>query len=1407
MKKKILSMLLLVAMIVTAIPVMTTAAGAADNANAYASYEDLYVQDHLESLYMAFVGDTSSLSLETAGSGRNDSSWANKVEGGARAWLKNDGINKGVAWTVGKYGGVGFDYKYGYLDAEGNFVAQKFSCQDSGNQALIFNGINDQNGIAAMPDEDVTVEYVAEYKPVYVAADETGMTFATDADGNRIETYGATKADGTQYYSGIPGYDNWPVDSLGWFQAYTANMDASTWSGGRNAIHFVFDNNTWTSGGNGRWVGSGDAWNGNSGLNIQSNPFHKLGSIYSYAYVIDETVTTTEGGTTTTALFELYRDGALYKSNASKLSSSANGVAGNGYYNLADKGNGNSFFLSAGAPTDFYVIRVYSDLLTAGEKAQNHMVDVLAYYDVKVPDYDATIEGLKANAASFAEIGFAKDDSTYSANKTAVQALIDDAKATVAYQLYVTDGIVGLFTAFDGADDETVNLAAKTWANRVAGSSYNASLKAVHGSWKQGDFGGIGFDIFLGQIADDGTVGATSAYSTHKDQTTRLEFDVNLLPAGDYTIDYLALYRHLYVADAEASAAAGVGVPAKDANGAYLNPVNYPDIAASSDIATWDFGSRLGSEVLGNFLGIHQKLGISEAWGGGAWAVRWGYGLATGRYSNPTWFSGMSSASGALHNGPSDPLQQNGVLQSFSYTRDETATTYTVTETVDEVETEVTKDGFDTIFSIYRNAGLYSKGSVSAASYTAGNKAFWMSAQRPADFFAVRVYDRVLTVGELMQNRAADIALYYGLNLTLDLVQDDELKAKLVKALEGASFELNADAKAAKALELQATIDAIAPVEKLDGLADMYVQGGLTALYTAFAGDAYVDLANGTWTDRVSGATATLGNKAYWATGANGGVGVTQLWGSYDGGVFNATAATNTFDVLGTRLDFGIDQLPYDDYTVEYVAQYNNVMAVDASGNPVEAIINIADATWPSNAALGGNQTIANSAVDALGNLTSWSAGGRDKAFAAGAVSHYGGVGSVAWKHNDDRDVNGWNHGNGYECLFKASELWQTRGSVNTFEISRDTTTPTYNTFTLTKNGATYSTTTDKARSTAVERSYDNDYFYLGERLSVDYYAVRIYDRLLTAEERTQNHFVDILLYYGLEIPEACLNDAAAMDSIAALVDGTAFETDASVYSATKTTLQNAIDTAFVTITVIVDGEETATAVNGGVWNAPATVDGKVLLGWQLMGETPVLYDAGASIPVAEGDVLRAIALTKPATTNDYSVKLMGEDGLGMRFTATLSKTEYLLLLEAYGEDNVSLGMLITPERYVERAGVFTKEGLKAWAESLNSDETPYVDIPLGGVWKMEGDVLTLAGSLYNFSRTTIENNISFAAVAYVNIDVDGDGVIDQTVYGDFAAETCRTAKDVMEYVKDSFYDDLGETQQGWLNSFLANYN
>jgi hypothetical protein len=132
--------------------------------------------------------------------------------------------------------------------------------------------------------------------------------------------------------------------------------------------------------------------------------------------------------------------------------------------------------------------------------------------------------------------------------------------------------------------------------------------------------------------------------------------------------------------------------------------------------------------------------------------------------------------------------------------------------------------------------------------------------------------------------------------------------------------------------------------------------------------------------------------------------------------------------------------------------------------------------------------------------------------------------------------------------------------------------------------------------------------------------------------------------------------------------------------------------------------------------------------------------------------------------------------------------------------------MLITPAQYVERAGVFTKEGLTAWATGLGSTQTPYVDVALGGVWKMDGDTLTLAASLCNFTQKTLEKNISFAAVAYVSIDTDGNGEADAVIYGDYAAQTNRTVKEVMEYVNENFRDDLYDDERAWLDAFLKYY-
>ena len=1155
MKKRILSMLLLVAMIVTAVPVMSTAAGAETSSTAteHGDYRDLYVKDGLVNMYTAYVGDTS-VNLSTG-------TWASALEGGTAATLGNKQY-----WVKGTYGGVGVTQLWG------SYVNGVFT-ETADTNTFSVVGTRLDFGIDQLPTGSYAVEYVANYGHVMAVGEEGTPVQAINTIAGATWP---TNAGATASYANAHMYN--PVDQLGNLMILSLKRDyynaspESYWGG----MGQVF----------GKYAGfrranmhnlSGGADNLQEGVDYNTllvggagQTFHNFDTITTYEFNRD-TVSDTEH------TVAMVKGGSVYKSVASTISSAEEHTGGD-----------DSFYLGERLTVDFYAVRIYNRTLTAAERAQNKMADVLGYYGIGYLENDAVIDAIVASAGSLAEYSLATDASEYEANKLAVQTFIDGTMVKeLPYQLYVKDGMVGLFTAFDGAEDETVDLAAKTWANRVYGSNHKASLTIEKGAWKSGDFGGIGFDIFLGEINDAGEYtlvektksdGTTimvpkSSFSSLNYPYTYLNLGVSLLPDSDYTVDYLALYRHLYVADLEDSTAAGTGVPAKDANGNYLNAQDIPNVKESPDVRTWDTASQVFSEMLGNFVGQHQQLGLGEAWGGGAWAVRWGNASTHYLHDKVSWFSGLYSASGALHNGPSDPLQQNGVLQTYSYTRDETATTYKVTETVDGVETEVEKAGFDATFSIYRNASLYNSGSVAAASYKQGDSQFWLSGGRPTDFFAVRVYDRVLTVGELAQNRAADIALYYGLTLNFGSVSDEACMSRLLSLLGKQAFVMDAAEKSAKALELQAAVDAIKPAD-LDGLADMYVQDGLTALYTAFAGDAYVDLENGTWTDRVSGAVATLGNKQYWAQGANGGVGVTQLWGSYVNGVFTDEAETNTYDTLGTRLEFGIDQLPYSDYTVEYVADYNYIMAVGADGKPVASHVEIEAAgvtvTRPMSNMLnmGDKTNYAYTALDQLGNLHSfYGSKGHDYAFAVGSESYWGSAESVAFRYNTNRDSsgNGHNHGNGEYVFRVGNKSFHKRDlGVATYEISRaiavedavETAT-----FAAYYNLALFSSGTS-TMGRENERG-DMSYFYLGERASIDYYAVRIYARTLTAEERAQNRFVDILLYYGLEIPEETLKDENAMANIKGAIASESFVTDAAEYSAKKAQLQNVITPVF----------------------------------------------------------------------------------------------------------------------------------------------------------------------------------------------------------------------------------------------------
>ncbi|MBR4873025.1 MAG: hypothetical protein IKV00_04235, partial [Clostridia bacterium] len=134
------------------------------------------------------------------------------------------------------------------------------------------------------------------------------------------------------------------------------------------------------------------------------------------------------------------------------------------------------FYLFGGTPGDVYAIRVYDKVLTENVREYNQLIDLLAYYEVEIPER-VTDAQLMSIAGSYYTTSFVYD-TTYSGYTTAKNALTISVQQlvlekTIYDELYVAqENLVGLYTAF--GQDDSVMLAQAAWLNKAGAN--NASL-------------------------------------------------------------------------------------------------------------------------------------------------------------------------------------------------------------------------------------------------------------------------------------------------------------------------------------------------------------------------------------------------------------------------------------------------------------------------------------------------------------------------------------------------------------------------------------------------------------------------------------------------------------------------------------------------------------------------------------------------------------------------------------------------------------------------------------------------------------------------------------------------------------------------------------------------------------------
>ena len=231
-------------------------------------------------------------------------------------------------------------------------------------------------------------------------------------------------------------------------------------------------------------------------------------------------------------------------------------------------------------------------------------------------------------------------------------------------------------------------------------------------------------------------------------------------------------------------------------------------------------------------------------------------------------------------------------------------------------------------------------------------------------------------------------------------------------------------------------------------------------------------------------------------------------------------------------------------------------------------------------------------------------------------------------------------------------------------------------------------------------------------------------------------------------------------------------------------------------------GSDTYTYVVGNSTVAPgsAVVDGEVIVAWN-DGTNNIA--PGASMTIAGATTLTPVTITAPATQNGADVKVGATaNDFALRFTSKLAIEDYKTLADL-GGGKVTLGMLITPQKYVDYAVSFTKADLAAWAVSQGAQaENAYVDVAINGYYQKDTTDYTLAASLQGFSNATTTKNPTFAAIAYAEITIGGNVV---TVYGSYDEACGRDAKTVLTALSNA--GTLGATQQGWLATLLDKFD
>ncbi|MBQ5791750.1 MAG: hypothetical protein IIW19_03485, partial [Clostridia bacterium] len=474
---------------------------------------------------------------------------------------------------------------------------------------------------------------------------------------------------------------------------------------------------------------------------------------------------------------------------------------------------------------------------------------------------------------------------------------------------------------------------------------------------------------------------------------------------------------------------------------------------------------------------------------------------------------------------------------------------------------------------------------------------FYLMLNVANETYAVRVYDRELSNDEILRNSVVDRWAYNGITVNSLIGKPDAIVMHAVNACKNLPFEANEDQKAA----MQDAVDAAVAlyvnminVQK-DEYDSLYVKDGMSMLFSAYDNtDSSLDLANGLWYNKAEAGVATIVGGLYNASSNKMG------WQKGEKGIYWTQRASVSQGSQKNGIYFDINDLPEGEYTVEQIVAYDGITNDDGSKW---------DSTWKYKADNSG--------------VSGARYGYNVEAFAFGAVRSLSFISNKHYKQLVDDDGNNvgtastsgdgaqnrWyytgltynEHGSnpsGYGAAIAgvdADKSWQNykAGEIVNFTATYDYIGgDTYDTassakFTVRYNGAVggeftanagcankveeYATTLLPNNAGFNKRGwevYNNQKFHTMVGIAGSIYAIRVYDRTLTEAEMKQNHAVDLMAYFNMDVTGFAAASEEAKARVYEAFAGKTFAASALEVSVMQTAIDRAVEDSIVGVVV-----------------------------------------------------------------------------------------------------------------------------------------------------------------------------------------------------------------------------------------------